>query len=313
MRGSTPASATAEVTVTAPPPRRSRVRRRSLRNAAHYPALLAGALLTGLVVTVALLNERLAPGYVFATSAADRLSPPSVDHVMGTDQLGRDLFTGVVRGAHTSLGVVAGVVVIAAVIGVVVGALSALRGGVVDDVVLRVIETVQTVPRFFLAVLVVGWFGPGTPVTVLLGLTSWPFLARVVRAETLSLRERAFVEAARAAGAGDLRVLVRHVVPNIVPGAAVVLALVGSRVVLLEAGLAFLGLADANVASWGALVNNAQPYLATAWWMSVFPGGAIAVTVLGMNLLSDGLAGLADPMSAAHERRWRGGESSLGG
>jgi peptide/nickel transport system permease protein len=293
--------------------RRSRAWRPAVRRAGHYPALLVGALLTALVAAVALLNERLAPGYVFATSAADRLSPPSGDHVMGTDQLGRDLFTGVVRGAHTSLGVVAGVVAIAAVIGVLVGALSGLRGGVVDDVVLRVVETVQTVPRFFLAVLVVGWFGPGAPVTVLLGLTSWPFLARVVRAETLSLRERAFVEAARSAGAGDLRILVRHVVPNILPGAAVVLALVGSRVVLLEAGLAFLGLSDANVASWGALVNNAQPYLASAWWMSVFPGGAIAVTVLGMNLLSDGLAGLADPMSPASERRWRGGEASLGG
>ena len=283
------------------------------RRALGRPALVTGSLLTALVAAVAVLNERLAPGYVFATSATDRLAPPSGAHPMGTDQLGRDLFTGVVRGAHTSLGVVVGVVVIAAVIGVVVGAYAGLRGGLVDDVAMRAVEAVQTVPRFFLAVLVVGWFGPGRPVTVLLGLTSWPFLARVVRAETLSLRERAFVDAARSAGAGDLRILVRHVVPNIAPGAAVVLALTGSRVVLLEAGLAFLGLSDANVASWGSLINNAQPYLEAAWWMSVFPGGAIAATVLGMNLLSDGLADLFDPLSTAGEHRRTGGEASLGG
>lgn len=309
MRGWTRASATADVTATTLPA----ATRAGWRRARRSPALVAGGLITVSVAAVALLHQRIAPGYVFATSAAERLAPPSRDHLLGTDQLGRDLFTAVVRGAHTSLGVVAGVVVISAVIGVVVGALSGLRGGLVDDVVMRTVETVQTVPRFFLAVLVVGWFGPGLPLTVLLGLTSWPFLARVVRAETLSLRERAFVDAARAAGAGDLRILARHIVPNVVPGAAVVLALIGSRVVLLEAGLAFLGLSDANAASWGTLVNNAQPYLQTAWWMSVFPGGAIALTVLGMNLLSDGLADVLDPLAEADEPWRSGGEASLGG
>jgi peptide/nickel transport system permease protein len=262
------------------------------------PAALVGVCLTAALAAVAVLDERVASGYVFATSG-ERLEPPSADHLMGTDQLGRDVLTAVVRGAHTSLSVVLGVVAISAVVGVLVGALSGLRGGVLDDVVMRLVETVQTVPRFFLAVLVVGWFGPeGATLTILLGLTSWPLLARVVRAETLSLREREFVEAARSGGASDLRVLVRHVVPNVASATLVVLALIGSRVVLLEAGLAFLGLADPNVMSWGTLINNAQPYLEQAWWLSVFPGGAIAIAVLGMNLLADGLNDLLDPSHA---------------
>jgi peptide/nickel transport system permease protein len=153
-----------------------------------------------------------------------------------------------------------------------------------------VVEIEQTVPRFFLAILVVAWFGADArTVTILLGLTSWPFLARVVRAETLSLREREFVDSARAAGSTDLRILVRHVIPNVAPAALIVVAITASRVILLEAGLAFLGLSDPNVPSWGALINNAQPYLGRAWWMSVFPGLAIVLAVLGMNLLADGL------------------------
>lgn len=252
------------------------------------PAAVVGAILMSVLATVAVLNERIAPGFPFATSD-DRLQGPSRDHLMGTDQLGRDLFTGVVRGAHTSLSVVLGVAVISAAIGLLLGSLAGFRGGLVDDLVMRFTEIVQTVPRFFLAVLVVGWFGTeGATLTVLLGLTSWPLLARVVRAETLSLRERDFVRAARAHGASTARIVGRHVLPHVVPTAAIVLALIASRVVLLEAGLAFLGLSDANVMSWGRLVNNAQPYLATAWWMSVFPGAAIAMAVLGMNLLADG-------------------------
>ncbi|HET7486562.1 MAG TPA: ABC transporter permease [Acidimicrobiales bacterium] len=273
-----------------------------LRRARRQPSLLAGLGLTAAIAAVALLDRRLAPRYAFALSPHP-FAPPSRAHLMGTDQLGRDLFTAVVQGSRTSLEVVAGVVVIAVAVGLPVGLAAGLQGGLLDDATMRVSEVVQTVPRFFLAVLVVGWFGPGLPLTVLLGLTSWPFLARVVRAETLSLRERAFVEAARAAGAGDVRILARHILPNVARGALVVVALIGSRVVLLEAGLAFLGLADVNVPSWGALLNNAQPYLDRAWWMSVFPGAAVAVTVFALNLLADGLAGLLD-QDGEEERSW---------
>ena len=255
--------------------------------------------MTGLMGAVAAGAHRIAPGNAFTISAADRLQSPSARHRLGTDQLGRDLFTNVVQGAHTSMRIVIGVVVISSLIGVVVGCVSGYRGGVVDDIAMRVVETVQSVPRFFLAILVIGWFGPGArTMTVLLGLTSWPLLARVVRAEALSLKKRDFVGAARSLGASDARIILRHIVPNVAPTVLVMAAVTGSRVVLLEAGLAFLGLGDPNVASWGALVNNAQPFLARAWWLSVFPGAAIAVTVLGMNLLADGLADLFGPGGA---------------
>ena len=273
-----------------------RTRRTGTRRLRRSPAAVVGLGITTLAAAVAFFNERIARGNPLTTSPGRALEPPSWDHVMGADQLGRDIFTGVVRGAHTSLSLVAAVVVIAGVIGVLVGTMTGLRGGVFDDVVVRLIETVQTVPRFFLAILAVAWFGPGhATLTVLLGLTSWPFLARVVRARTLSLRENEFVDAARCTGASNLRIVSRHLVPNILPDVLVVLALTASRVVLLEASLAFLGLGDPNVMSWGTLINNAQAYLQTAWWMSVFPGLALSVTVVGINLLADGLTQVLDP------------------
>jgi len=252
----------------------------------------------GLVVAmsvVAVLSDRIAPGDPFNTSSARVLLHPSRRYLMGTDQLGRDIFTGVVRGAHTSLRIVAGVLVISAVIGILLGTVAGLRGGLLDDALMRLTETVQSVPRFFLAILVTGWFGVGSgTLTVLLGLTSWPLLARTVRSETLSLARREFVDAARSLGATDLRVLLRHVIPSVMPSAVVVLALTASRVVLLEASLAFLGLADANVPSWGALVNNARAYLDVAWWMPVFPGLALALTVIGFNLVGDAIGDALD-------------------
>jgi len=250
------------------------------------------------LAAVALAAEQIAPANPFTTSPQDVLLAPSVSHPMGTDQLGRDIFTGVVRGARTSLRIVAGVVVIASAVGLLVGTVTGLRGGLLDDLVMRITETVQAVPRFLLTILVTGWFGVGaTTVAVLLGLTSWPLLARTVRAETLSLARREFVDAARSHGATGAVILFRHVVPSVWPGAVVVMALIASRIVLLEAGLAFLGLSDPNAASWGALVNNAGSYLDRAWWMSVFPGAAIALTVAAFNLLADALGATVDDQS----------------
>lgn len=249
-----------------------------------------GLALTVLVCSVALFADQLAPGDPSDTSAGPSLSPPSRHHLMGTDNLGRDLATGIVHGARTSMTVVAAVVAVSAIIGIAVGALAGFRGGLLDDVLMRGAELFQVVPRFFLALLVIAFFGPGLDrLVLLLGLTSWPFLARVVRAEAIALRHREFVEAARATGASDIRILRRHVVPNLMPVAVVVLTLFASRVIMIEAGLAFLGLSDQDRVSLGMLANNAQQYLQLAWWMAVFPGLAIVVAVLGFNLLGDGL------------------------
>jgi peptide/nickel transport system permease protein len=261
-----------------------------------------GIALTLALVIVAVLAGAIAPVDPFA-SVGPPLSPPARGHALGTDDLGRDLLAGIVHGARTSLLVVLGVTLLASSIGVTVGAVAGYRAGGVDDALMRLTEVVQVVPRFFLAVLVIALFGPGLDRLVLvLGLTSWPAIARVVRAETLSLARREFVEAAHALGARAGRVLGRHVLPNALPAAIVVVSLNAGTVLLIEAGLGFIGLGDPHAMSWGYLANNAQRFLRVAWWMALFPGTAIALAVLGLNLLGDGLNALLDPRT---ERRAR--------
>jgi len=251
--------------------------------------------LTLALVIVAAFAGAIAPLDPFA-SVAPPLSPPSRAHALGTDDLGRDLLAGIVHGARTSLLVVLSVTLLASVIGVAIGAVAGYRGGSTDDVLMRLTEFVQVVPRFFLAVLVIALFGPGLDRLVLvLGLTSWSAIARVVRAETLSLARREFVEAAHALGAPAARVLARHVLPNALPAAVVVVSVNAGTVILMEAGLGFIGLGDPHAISWGYLANNAQRFLRVAWWMALFPGAAIALAVLGLNLLGDGLNDVIDP------------------
>ena len=254
-----------------------------------------GVGLTLALVIVAAFAGAIAPVDPFA-SVAPPLSPPSRVHALGTDDLGRDLLAGIVHGARTSLLVVLSVTLLASVIGVTIGAVAGYRGGSTDDVLMRLTEFVQVVPRFFLAVLIIALFGPGLDRLVLvLGLTSWPAIARVVRAETLSLARREFVEAAHALGAPAARVLTRHVLPNALPAAVVVVSVNAGTVILMEAGLGFIGLGDPHSISWGYLANNAQRFLRVAWWLALFPGAAIALAVLGLNLFGDGLNDLLDP------------------
>ena len=261
------------------------------------------------MVAAGLLAEVISPGDPFRT-VADPLLAPSGNHLMGTDNLGRDVFDAVIHGARTSMVVVFAVTAIASVVGLAVGVVAGYRGGWIDDLLMRVTELFQSVPRFFLAVLVVALFGAELDILIyVLALTSWPTLARVSRAEVLSVRDREYVEAARSIGATDRRIVLRHVLPNVLPTAMVVIALTGSRVILLEASLSFIGLGDPTIMSWGYLVNNAQRFLRIAWWMSVFPGLAIAVAVLGINLMSDALNDVLATYSKAarppHRRRLR--------
>jgi peptide/nickel transport system permease protein len=256
---------------------------------------LVGLALTGGFVILAILAHIVAPIDPFASVAAP-LTPPSRPHAFGTDDLGRDVLSGIVHGTRTSLTVTLAVVTIASIVGVAVGAVAGYRGGGVDDLLMRGTEAVQIVPRFFLAVIVIAMFGPGLDrVVFVLGLTSWPAIARVVRAETLSLVRREFVDAAQALGARTSRILLRHVVPNAVPTALVVISSNAASVILLEAGLGFIGLGDPRSISLGYLANNAQRFMRVAWWMAVFPGAAIALAVLGLNLVGDALSDLADP------------------
>jgi peptide/nickel transport system permease protein len=259
------------------------------------PASIVGVTLTAAFVALAILAHVIAPTDPFA-SVGYPLTPPSRAHMFGTDDLGRDLLSGIVHGARTSLIATLAVSVIASMVGVAVGAVAGYRGGAVDDLLMRGTEAVQVVPRFFLAVIVIALFGPGLDrVVFVLGLTTWPGIARVVRADTLSLVRHEFVDAARALGATTSRILLRHVLPGALPTALVAISLNAASVILLEAALGFIGLGDPRAMSLGYLANNAQRFLRVAWWMALFPGAAIALAVLGLNLVGDALSDLADP------------------
>jgi peptide/nickel transport system permease protein len=288
MAGSTLASPTADPA--APPVVRPlSQRRRFTRAFLRSPSGVAGVVLTVLVVAVALLAPWLAPADPFAPTGPP-LAAPSRAHWMGTDSLGRDLLSGIIFGARTSLLIAGATAALALVIGSVVGMIAGFWPGLVDDALMRFTELFQVLPRFFLAIVVIAMFGPGVDRLILvLGFTSWAIMARVLRAEVLSLREREFVDAARASGASEVRIMVREVLPNALPAVLVYLGLVVAQVILLEASLGFLGLGDPNVISWGYLAGQAQRFLRVAWWLSFFPGAAIVVAVLGVNLVVDAL------------------------
>ena len=292
MAGSIPVSPTAEPVASASGLAPGRWRRGPGTPLLARADAVAGVLLVAAFVFCGVFGPALAPADPLAPTGAS-LAGPSAAHPMGTDALGRDLLSGVLAGSRTSLVVVAGTVLLASVIGMTVGTIAGYRGGRLDDVFMRVTELFQVLPRFFLAIVVIAMFGPGLDRLVLvLGLTSWPVLGRVLRAEVLSLRRRAFVEAAIALGASEHRILVRTILPNAMPAAAVYVGLLAAQVLLLEASLGFLGLGDPNAISWGYLAGQAQQFLRVAWWLSFFPGLAIAAAVLGMNLLGDAITDL---------------------
>lgn len=248
----------------------------------------------GLALVVALaaagaLAPLLAPADPFVISGPS-LAPPGGAHPLGTDALGRDLLSGLLFGTRASLAVAVGVGILVLVIGGGIGASSAYLGGRCDDALMRFTEFFQAVPRFFLAILAMAVFGPGLELLVLvLGLTSWTMLARVVRAEVLSLKQREFVDAARVVGASGTRIVLRELLPNALPPALALLGLIMGHVLLVEASLGFLGLADPNAMTWGLIAGAAQPYVRLAWWLPFFPGVAILLAVLGFNLLADAL------------------------
>ncbi len=277
MCNSTPASALAEFS-----------RRRSWAWA-RTPSAVVGIALMAVVLGVAALADILAPGDPFAP-VATALDAPSSLHPMGTDDLGRDLLTGVIHGIRTSVIVALAVGLIALPLGVAVGAVAGARGGIVDDVLMRWTEVWLVMPRFFLALMVIALFGPGLDrIVLVLSLTSWALLARIVRAEILSIREREFVEAARALHMSEAGILWRHMLPHVMPAAIVFVALLLAQVCLIESSLGFLGLSDPNAISLGYLAGQAQRFLRVAWWMWFFPGVALIAIVIGFNLVGDAL------------------------
>ena len=271
------------------------MRRRRIPERWRSVTAILGIGLTALAVAVAIFGGYFAPFDPFATRFT-ALQPPSPAHWLGTDDLGRDTFSGVLAGARASLLVGIATAAVAGVVGTTIGAVAGFYGGLVDDLLMRLTELVQIVPRFFLAILVAAIFGPSLAfLTLLLALTFWPTTARLVRSQILTLRHREWVMAARSVGLGELRILWRHVVPHALGLIIVTAALQIGAAILVEASLSFLGLGDRSAVSWGYMLNNAQPFLRVAWWLSVFPGLALVLTVLGTNLLADTLYAAWDP------------------
>ncbi|MEO5568812.1 MAG: ABC transporter permease [Gemmatimonadaceae bacterium] len=264
---------------------------RSIRSARaailRRPAGRIGLAIVVAILAIAVVGPMMAPHDPFIITGGS-LIPPSAAHPMGTDALGRDLFSAMLHGARTSVAVATAVSAIALACGLLIGMVAGYSGGWRDDTLMRGTELFQVIPRFFFAVVVIAFFGPGLDRLVLtLGLTSWPILARIARSEVIAIRDLDFIRAAEALGASPAHVIRRQLLPNVLPVLLVATGLLFGQVLLLEATLGFLGLGDPSAISWGTLAAQAQGFLRVAWWLALFPGLAITLAVVGVNLLAD--------------------------
>jgi peptide/nickel transport system permease protein len=258
---------------------------------------VAGLIIVGLLCLVALFAFWLAPYDPQAIDTWHILEPPSKAHPLGTDPLGRDCLSRLIYGARISLlvGIVA--VGIATVIGTLLGALAGFYGKWIDGLIMRFVDIVLCFPTIFLIMAVIAFLEPSIlNIMVVIGLTSWMGVARLVRAEFLSLRQRDFVLAARISGASNARIVFSHILPNAVAPILVATTLGVGGAILTESALSFLGIGvQPPTPSWGNMLTEGKDNLEIAWWLSMFPGLAILVTVLGYNLLGEGLRDALDP------------------
>ena len=261
-------------------------------NAIHRNRLaLAGGLTLALLGVVALAAPWLAPYDPLDINLPEVLLPPSAAHWLGTDQLGRDVLSRMIYGARISLVIGFIAVGIAVVVGMVIGALAGFYGGRVDAALMRFVDTMLCFPDIFLLLAVIAILGPSIYLIMLvIGLTSWMGVARLVRAELLSLKEREFVLAAKALGASHWRLMTKHLLPNALGPVLVAATLDVGGAILTESALSFLGLGvQSPTPSWGNILNEGRVALGVAWWLTISPGFAILVTVLAFNLLGEGI------------------------
>ena len=273
--------------------------RRSLwRRARRIRNLTIGGSIVGFLVLVALFAPWIAP-YDPVTDADlnNYLAPPGGPFLLGADTFGRDVFSRIVYGTRVSLGVGLAVQASALAVGMALGLLSGFYGRWTDNVIMRVAEVIFAFPGLLFAIAIMAVIGPSLyNVFIALGLVSWTSLARVVRGQVLTIKQQEYVEAARAIGAGNSRIVARHVLPNTVAPAIILVTLGIGGAILAEASLSFLGLgAQPPTPSWGSMLSTGRDYLLQAPWLSLYPGLAIFLTVMGFNLLGDGLRDLLDP------------------
>ncbi|OAG28302.1 ABC transporter permease [Thermodesulfatator autotrophicus] len=268
-----------------------------LRELLRHPLGLAGGAIVLLLVVVAVFAPYIAPYDPLAVNVEAVLSPPSFAHPCGTDLLGRDVLSRLIYGARVSLEVGVIAVGISLAIGVVLGALAGYYGGVVDNLISRFIDIMLCFPSIFLILAVIAYLEPSIiNIMIVIGLTSWMGVARLVRAEFLSLKEREFVLAEKALGASSWRIIFLHILPNTLPPILVSATLGVGSAILVESALSFLGLGvQPPMPSWGNMLTEGKETLDIAWWLSVFPGMAILITVLAFNLLGEAIQEITDP------------------
>ncbi len=270
-----------------------------LRRFARNKGALVGAAVLALVVALALLAPFLFPDDPWDIAGPPFRPPGEMGFLLGTDTLGRDVAAGIAHGARVTLLLSLVSTAVALSIGVVLGAIAGYHGGWVDDLVMRFTEFFQTIPNFILLVVLVAIFTPSiTSIVVAIGIVSWPPLARIVRGEFLTLRSREFVQAAEVLGQGSGRIIFGEILPNALSPVIVSASLMVATAVLLESALSFLGLGDPNLMSWGYMIGASRTVIRQAWWISCFPGIAIALTVLALNLVGEGLSDALNPRLA---------------
>ena len=267
------------------------------RRLARNELTVAGSVILALVVVAAVFAPYLSPHDPLAMNPTQLLQPPTAEHPMGTDELGRDVLSRVIWGARISLYVGVISVTMAVLIGVSLGLLAGYHGGLIDDAIARILDVVFAFPTILLALGIVGMLGSSlTNTMIAIGVVYTPVYARLARGTTLAIKEREFVEAAVVSGARSFRVIVRHILPNIMAPLIVQTSLSLSLAILAEASLSFLGLGTQPPdPSWGTMVNTGQALIELSPWPVVFPGLAIVLAVLAFNLIGDGLRDALDP------------------
>jgi peptide/nickel transport system permease protein len=259
-------------------------------------AVLGLLIILTLILTAAFAPQ-IAPYDPIATNLGNRLMPPSSDHLFGTDEMGRDIFSRIVWGSRLTLYVIFLVAVIAAPVGIAVGAVSGYFGGIVDTLLMRITDIFLAFPKLILALAFVAALGPGIENAIIaISITSWPPYARIARAETITTRNSDFIRAIKLQGANSMRIIVRHIMPLCLSSLIVRVTLDMAGIILTAAGLGFLGLgAQPPSPEWGAMTSSGRAYILDHWWLITMPGMAIFVVSLAFNLLGDGLREMLDP------------------
>jgi peptide/nickel transport system permease protein len=262
--------------------------------AAHGAGVAGLSVVAVLAITTIVIS--LIPGIDPNQIADTVLLPPSPAHLLGTDELGRDVLMGIAFGARISLTVGLLAALAATLIGGLIGAFAGFFGGLPDLLVMRIAEIFQVVPTFILAAVIVALYGAGLAQVIgVIALLAWPQTARIMRGEVVRLKKLEFVDALRCLGIGDTSILLREIIPNALAPIFAVGTLIIGQAILLEAALSFFGLSSPDTVSWGRMLNSGQRFLNNAWWLSLFPGLVILVTVLAFNLVGDGIARALDP------------------